>query len=597
MGRPLWGGGSFIVDDEEPRFVATPEDFTEGQRKLADTVQDFVEGEVSPFAPDIEKLECESTVRLLRKAGEIGLMDASVPASCSGRGLGITGATLLAEKLAPASSFAFAFFTHTGRGALPLSFFGSPEQKTRWLPGLAKGERISACGLTEPGWGSDASTASITAALTEDGRHYVLRGSKPHVANAGFADLFIVYAKADGTPFNAFIVERNTPGLTVEPEELRAGLQGSSICSLTFENALIPAENLIGEAGKGHRVAAGTLNLCRLKLAAGCLGSMKEAIAITASYANRTEHSGKPLSSYPLIAAKLSDMNARAFAAESMAYRTAGLIDEALDRIESGSLDCGRQAVSAIAEYALECSVNKVFVSEALDAVVDEGVQICGGLGYIGECKIERLYRASRVYRILEGTNEINRLQIPAMLLKRALRGDLPLLDRAQGLRRELLDPSPLPLSSVSARDPLAKPTTLLTALKKTFLMVGGLAVQKHGLRLEREQPIVASLADAMIDVYALESALLRTRKFLLNGGDSGAAAHPIDMTALIAEQAAERAGQRSRVILAAMEKGESLRLQLSVLKRLLRFEPGDVSGLLKRIAARVIAEEGYVGL
>jgi hypothetical protein len=409
--------------------------------------------------------------------------------------------------------------------------------------------------------------------------------------------LFIVYAKVDGTQFSAFVVERDTPGFTIGPEESKMGIKGTSTRPLFFEDARIPADRLLGEAGKGHLIAFNILNIGRFKLAAACLGGMKEAIQLSAAYANQRKQFGKAISSFPLVSSKLADMNKLAFITESMVYRTAGLIDRSLEQTELNDEVGELNVAKAIAEYALECSINKVFASEAMDAVVDEGVQIHGGCGYIQEYKIERLYRDSRINRIFEGTNEINRLLIPATLLKRALKGDLPLIERAQALQRELLNPAPLSSGSRASRnDSLARSTEILAALKKAFLMVGGLAVQKHGLRLEREQEIVAALADGMIDMYALESALLRTRKSLLSQSDSKLLQQPMDMTALFAEEAFERAGQRGRAVLASLEKGDSLRLQLSVLKRILRFEPADQFALRKRISARVISAESYVG-
>jgi alkylation response protein AidB-like acyl-CoA dehydrogenase len=593
MSNPVWGGGRFIVDDAEPEQIVTPEDFTEEQIMLAETVRAFVERDVKPRDAEIEKLDYELTVQLMRKAGEIGLLGADVPEAYGGLGLDKTSTTLLSETLSPASSFALSVGAHTGIGTLPIVFFGTPEHKKRWLPQLASGELIAAYCLTEPGSGSDALGARTTAVLSEDGQHYILNGSKLYITNAGFADLFIVYAKVDGVHFSAFIVERETPGFSIGPEEHKMGIKGSSTRPLFFEDTRIPVDHLLGEVGKGHLIAFNILNIGRFKLAAGCLGGMKEAIQLSSAFANQRRQFGKPISSFPLIAAKLADMNTLAYVTESMVYRTAGLIDQSLTQANLDGADGGLQAAKAIAEYALECSINKVFASEAMDAVVDEGVQIHGGSGYIQEYKIERLYRDSRINRIFEGTNEINRLLIPATLLKRALKGELPLVERAQALQKELLNPSPIDVSAAPG-SPLAKQIAIVAALKKVFLMIGGLAVQKHGLRLEREQEIVASLADSMIELYALESALLRTRKLALNILDPQVMQQPIDMTALFAEEAAERAGQRARSVLAALEKGESLRLQLSVLKRLLRFEPADLTSLRKRISARVISAESY---
>ena len=591
MARQAWGGGRYIVEDADPMRVVTPEDFTEEQRMLADAVRAFVERDVVPRDAEIEKLDYGLTVELMRKAGEVGLLGADVPEAYGGLGLDKVSTTLLAETLAPASSFALSVGAHTGIGTLPIAFFGTPEQKRRWLPDLASGVRIAAYCLTEPGSGSDALGARTTAKLAEDGEHYVLNGSKQYITNAGFADVFIVYAKVDGEHFSAFVVERGTPGFQIGPEERKMGIKGSSTRPLFFEDAAVPADHLLGEVGKGHLIAFNILNIGRFKLSAGCLGGMKEAIALSAAYANTRKQFGKPISSFPLVAAKLADMNAYAYVAESMVYRTAGLIDDSLAGADLEGPTGGIEAAKAIAEYAIECSINKVFASEAMDRIVDEGVQIHGGCGYIREYKIERLYRDSRINRIFEGTNEINRLLIPATLIRRALKGDLPLIAKAQEAQEELLHPSP---ASQPRNEPLDRESAIVSALKKTFLMTGGLAIQTHGLRLDREQEIVAALADAMIELYALESALLRTRK--LARANAEAAAHAVDMTALYAEEALEHSGRRSRQLLAGLASGESLRLHLSVLKRLLKFEPGDASALRRRIAARVVAAERYVG-
>ncbi|WP_027086021.1 acyl-CoA dehydrogenase family protein [Cohnella panacarvi] len=591
MGAPIWGGGRFIVEDADPKYVVTPEDFTEEQRMLADAVRAFVERDVGPRDEAIEKLDYELTVQLMRKAGEIGLLGADVPEAYGGLGLDKVSTTLLSETLSPASSFALTIGAHTGIGTLPIVFFGTDEQKERWLPDLAAGTRIAAYCLTEPGSGSDALGARTTATLSEDGAHYVLNGSKQYITNAGFADVFIVYAKVDGAHFSAFIVERDTPGFSVGPEERKMGIKGSSTRPLFFEDAPVPASQLLGEVGKGHLIAFNVLNIGRFKLAAGCLGGMKEAIRLSSAYANTRKQFGKPISAFPLVAAKLADMNTLAFATESMVYRTAGLIDDALAVANPNHSDGGIEVAKAVAEYTLECSINKVFASEAMDRIVDEGVQIHGGCGYIQEYKIERLYRDSRINRIFEGTNEINRLLIPATLIRRALKGELPLIAKAQEVQKELLNPT---IAALPATGPLAQQTAIVTALKKVFLMVGGLAIQTHGLRMDREQEIVASLADAMIELYALESALLRARK--LQGRHPDDASLAIDMTSLFAEEALEKAGRRARQLLAGLVSGENLRLHLSVLKRLLKFDSGDVTALRRRIAARVISAEQYVG-
>ncbi|MEK3883413.1 acyl-CoA dehydrogenase family protein [Paenibacillus sp. PL2-23] len=588
-------GGRFIVEDSRPESVVTPEDFTEEQRMMSLAAQQFLEAEIVPNDEAIEGLDYELTTRLLRKAGELGLLGADVPEAYGGIGLDKVSTTLLAETMARASSFALSVGAHTGIGTLPIVFFGTPEQKRKYLPELAMGTKIAAYCLTEPASGSDALGARTTAKLSESGTHYVLNGSKLYITNAGFADVFIVYAKVDGERFTAFIVERTMPGFSVGPEEHKMGIKGSSTCPLFFEDVPVPVENVLGEIGKGHHIAFNILNIGRFKLGAACLGSSKETIELAAAYANTRKQFGRTISSYPLIAAKLADMNIRTFALESMIYRTAGFIDETLresgaEGDEADSEGAGMRAAKAIAEYAIECSIVKVFGSEALDGVIDEGVQIHGGYGYVREYKVERIYRDSRINRIFEGTNEINRMLIPGTLLKKAMKGELPLLEKAQALPRELLGPMPLPDFS----EPLSKEAYRVSQAKKTFLAVGGLAVQKLGTRLEQEQEVLCVLADLMIQIFAMESVLLRSQK-LLRGRGAGEAELAALMTEVFVQEAMEKIEGLAKTALSALERGDGLQMQLSVLKKLMRAPLADTISLKRNIAALVIRSEQYV--
>ncbi|WP_139990721.1 acyl-CoA dehydrogenase family protein [Paenibacillus paridis] len=588
-------GGRFVVEDSVPESVVTPEDFTEEQRMMGDAAQQFLETEITPRDAELEALDYDLTTELMRKAGELGLLGADVPEAYGGLGLDKVSTTLLAETLARASSFALSVGAHTGIGTLPIVFFGTPAQKKTYLPALATGERIAAYCLTEPASGSDALGAKTTARLSPDGKFYVLNGSKLYITNAGFADLFIVYAKVDGEYFTAFIVEKGMAGFSIGPEEHKMGIKGSSTRPLFFEDVPVPVENVLGEVGKGHHIAFNILNIGRFKLGAACLGSSKETIELASAYANTRKQFGRAISSYPLIGAKLADMNIRTYVLESMVYRTAGWIDAMLRTAEDsdGTPDDGMKIAKAIGEYAIECSIVKVFASEALDFVADEGVQIHGGYGYIRDYKVERIYRDSRINRIFEGTNEINRMLIPGTLMKKALKGELPLLRKIRSLQAELIQPMPLP----PFEKPLSKEAYRLAQAKKTFLAVGGLAVQKLGLRLEQEQEVLCSLADLMIEIFAMESALLRSQKILKASGGEGTekTGNVVAMTTVYVQEAMERVESLAKLALAALEQGDGLQMQLSILKKLMRAPLSDTVALKRSIAARVIRSEHYV--
>ncbi|PYI55845.1 acyl-CoA dehydrogenase family protein [Paenibacillus flagellatus] len=583
-------GGSFVIDSITWDRVTTPEDWTEEQAMIAETTEQFIEGEVTPHDEKLEKLDYGLTVELLRKAGELGLLGIDVPEAYGGLGLDKVSSTIVSEKLAKGSSFALSVGAHVGIGTLPIVFFGTPEQKRTFLPDLANGTKIAAYCLTEPSSGSDALGAKTTAKLSEDGSHYVLNGTKQFITNAGFADVFVVYAKIDGSRFSAFIVERTMEGVSIGPEEKKMGIKGSSTCPLILENVRVPVGHLLGEPGKGHLIAFNILNIGRFKLGAGCIGGAKEAIALSAAYANEREQFGKPISSFPLIGQKLADMNIATYVLESMVYRTAGLIDAVLADIDHDGELAGMQAAKGIAEYALECSIIKVFGTEALDFAADEGVQIHGGYGFIQEYKIERIYRDSRINRIFEGTNEINRLLIPGTLLKKAMKGELPLMEHAQSVQERMLEPA----GRDEADEPFGQEKRLLATAKQLFLLIGGQAVQTYGLALEEEQEVLALLADVMIRIYAMESAIVRAEKIAAKSGEARAELAAAMATVYVHEAFAdvERAAKQA---VAAMASGDLLALQLSVLRKWTRHTPPDAIRLKRKIAEKVIAAERYV--
>ncbi|MDU0200277.1 MULTISPECIES: acyl-CoA dehydrogenase family protein [Paenibacillus] len=583
-------GGSFVISDLDFHNIVTPEDFTEEHRMIAETTRDFVAGEVLPNDEHIEKLNYDLTVKLMRSAGELGLLGADVPEIYGGLGLDKVSSTIISENLAQASAFALSIGAHVGIGTLPIVFFGTPEQKKKYLPDLATGAKIAAYCLTEPTSGSDALGARTTARLSNDGKHYLLNGSKLYITNAGFADIFIVYAKINGTDFTAFIVEKGDPGFTMGPEEKKMGIKGSSTRPLFFEDVKVPVENLLGEIGKGHLIAFNILNIGRYKLATGCLGASKETIELSAKYANTRQQFNTPIAKFPLIGKKLAEMNIQTYMLESMVYRTTGLMDQILKDIDHTSLDAGKHSAKGISEYALECSINKVFASEVLDFVADEGVQIHGGYGYIQEYKVERIYRDSRINRIFEGTNEINRLLIPGTLVKKAMKGELPLMQKAQALQGELLSIVP----GQTFEGTLAEEAHLISMAKKIFLMVGGLAVQKYGMALEKNQEVLSNLADIMIQIFAGESGLLRTQKLIAKSGEEKAK-NAIQVTTVFVHEAFDKIEAYAKEALSTMEEGDVLRTQLSILKKLSRRSAVNTTQLKRDIAARVIQGEKFI--
>ncbi|EJY55118.1 acyl-CoA dehydrogenase domain-containing protein [Alicyclobacillus hesperidum URH17-3-68] len=584
-------GGGFIIEDTDPNSIVTPESLTDEQRMIAETTTSFVEAEVSPHQEQIEGLDYELTVKLLRKAGEIGLLSTEIPEAYGGLGLDKMSATLINERVSKAGSFGLSLGAHTGIGTLPIVYFGNEQQKQKYLPKLATGEWIAAYCLTEPSSGSDALGAKTTARLSDDGKYYILNGTKQFITNAGFADVFVVYAKVDGKLFSTFIVERTMPGVSVGPEEQKMGIKGSSTRQLILEDVHVPVENLLYEVGKGHQIAFNILNIGRFKLAAGAVGGSKDAIELAAHYANERQQFGRKISSFPLIQQKLARMNTRTFVLESVVYRTAGLLDAALADVDVTGPNAGMLSAKAIAEYAIECSINKVFASETLDYVVDEALQIHGGYGFIKEYKVERMYRDSRINRIFEGTNEINRLLIPGTMLRRAMKGELPLLQKAQALQAELMQMTP----ALSAPEgTLAEEAQYIANAKRIFLMVGGLAAQAFQQRVDEEQEVLSNLADIAILTFAMESAWLRTMQHVERAGE-GACANAIAMTKAFAYESLGEIERLAKECLARIEQGDALRMQLSVVKRLARRTELDIIGLEREIGRAVVDAEQYV--
>ncbi|ADH63684.1 acyl-CoA dehydrogenase domain protein [Allomeiothermus silvanus DSM 9946] len=563
-------GGGWLL--EKPEAIFTPEDFDDTTRMIQDTVRQFVEKEYRPVAEAMEHGALEHNIPLLKKAGELGLLGVEVSEEYGGLDLPKTVSTVIAEGLSPTGGFSVSYGVQTSIGLLPLVYWGTKEQKDRYLAKLVSGELIAAYCLTEPQSGSDAMGAKTRAELSEDGKYYIINGTKMWISNAGFAHLFTVFAKTK-EGLTAFLVERDTPGLRLGGEEKKMGIKSSSTRQVFFEDVKVPVENVLGELGKGHKIAFNVLNVGRYKLGAGAIGGAKEALALSAKYAKERVAFGQPIANFGLIQQKLAEMASRIFAGESAVYRTMGLIDEAI----AGKT--GTEAVLAgIEEYAVEASIIKVLGSEILDYAVDEGVQIHGGYGYSGEYAIERAYRDSRINRIFEGTNEINRLLIPGMLLRRAMKGELPLVDAAMRLQRELLEPS--------FDEPEDKEMAELENLKKLVLMIAGLAAMKWGTKVEEEQEVLAVAADILIDIYAAESALLRSRR--LGGGVYA------DMSRLYQYQAVDRAQAGALSVLPRLAEGDELRGMVSAARRLTKHEPMDLVEIRRRIAKAVLERDGY---
>jgi alkylation response protein AidB-like acyl-CoA dehydrogenase len=590
-GKDIIPGGSFLIQDTPPQDVFTPEDLSDEQKMMGKVTREFVEADVKPKAEQIEHQDWDLTVKLFRKAGELGLLSVDLPTKYGGLGLDLITSVVIAEQLIEGGSFAISVFDHVGIGSLPIAWFGNAEQKARYLPLLATGAKIGSYALTEPGSGSDALAAKTKAVLSPDGKFYILSGTKQFITNAAFADLYITYAKVDGDKFSAFIIDRDTPGATLGAEEKKMGIKGTSTRSVILDNAKVPVENLLYEVGKGHKVAFDILNIGRFKLAAGCLGTCKVALRESVKYAKQRTQFGKPIASFGLIQKKLAEMAIRTYVAESIVYRTGGLIEAILSGIDQGSEAAGLEAAKGVEEYAVECSINKVYVSEALDYVADETVQIFGGYGYVADFPAERIYRDARINRIFEGTNEINRLLIPATLFRRALQGRLPLLIAAQRLMADLLSYSPG--QDEAPKGPLGDQVRMLQLSKKIALMVSGAAVQKYRETLQEQQEILGILSDLAIELFAMESALLRTLKSAARDGEAASEAKS-DMVKVYFNDAFGRIELLAKEALASMEEGDTLRTQLSALKKLTRSTPINTTRLRRAIAGRIIESEGY---
>jgi alkylation response protein AidB-like acyl-CoA dehydrogenase len=584
------GGGSFLIEEREPRDVITPEDLSDEQRQIAKTATEFARNEVMPALREIEAKNFAVTKGLLRKAGELGLMGVDVPEMYGGMEMDKVTSAVVAEAVSKQASFSTTFSAHVGIGTLPIVWYGTEAQKQKYLPKLATGEWIGAYALSESTSGSDALNCRTRAVLSEDGRYYVLNGEKMWITNSGFADLFIVFAKTEGEKLSAFLVERNTPGFSIGPEEHKLGIRGSSTCPLILAECRVPVQNLLGEAGKGHHIAFNTLNIGRFKLGAACVGGARQVLEDAVQYAKARKAFGKTIADFGLIQEKVAECAAGVYAGQSLVYRTIGMIDAALADVDPRAPGASHEIEKRVEEYAVECSIVKVWVSEMLQMVANHSVQIHGGYGYVEEYPAERAYRDARINPIFEGTNEINRLIITGWLMKRAMKGELPLLAAIKRLMDEVISP---PIAAEESEGPLAGEYKMLAQAKKLGLFAAGAASQKYVQNLADQQEVMAAIADCAIEIYAMESCILRAEKLLAAKGKTTAGV-AIAMARYYAAKAMQTVETSVRKVVAAVAEGDMLRTQMAIVRRLAKHEPANTIALGRQIAHHVLAAGRY---
>jgi butyryl-CoA dehydrogenase len=583
-------GGSFLLEERKPDDVFTPEDFTEQHLLIAQTAEEFAVNEIVPNIEKMEHKDFSITRDLLKKAGELGLSSAEIPEAYGGLEMDKVTAAVIADHIAKYAGFATTWGGHTGIGTLPIVYFGTEEQKQKYLPRLAAGEIVGAYALSEASSGSDALNCRTRAELSQDGRHYILNGEKMWITNAGFADLFTVFAKVDGEKFTAFLVEKSFPGFSIGAEEHKMGIRGSSTCPIILNDCKVPAENVLGEIGKGHVIAFNILNVGRFKLGAMCVGGARLSLENAIGYAKQRKAFNKVIADFGLVREKLANMAVGVYTGESLVYRTVGMMDAALSEVDKTAADAAKETRKAIEEYAVECSIIKVWGSEMVGYVVDETVQIYGGYGFVEEYPAERAYRDARINRIFEGTNEINRLIITGFLLKRAMSGQLPLMPAIKKLMDEVLSG---PSISEEPEGPLAEERKLVASAKKLGLFVAGAATQKFMQAIQDQQEVMGAIADMVIETYAMESAVLRAQKIADRNGEN-AASLPIAMTRVYLSQAMEKIEAAARKVIAAVADGDMLRTQLAILRRLAKHEPFNTIELRQQIAQKIIDRGKY---
>jgi len=584
-------GGEFIIKETEAADVFIPEEFDEEQLMIKKTCEDFLEAEVYPNLDRIDKLEEGLMPNLLDKAGELGLLAVSIPEEYGGFGKNFNTSMLVADILGAGHSFAVAISAHTGIGTLPILYYGNESQKAKYIPKLASGEWKASYCLTEPNSGSDANSGRTKAVLNKEGTHYLITGQKMWITNGGFADVFIVFAKIeDDENLTAFIVEKDFGGITMNPEEHKMGIKGSSTRQVFFNDCPVPVENMLSERQNGFKIAVNILNIGRIKLGAAAIGSSRKVIDHAVNYANERVQFKLPISKFGAIRYKLAEMAVRNFAIESAAYRAGQNIDDAYDALVAGGMEAGKAKLKSTEEFAVECAILKVWGSEMLDYVVDEGVQIYGGMGYSAEAPMDRAYRDSRINRIFEGTNEINRLLIVDMLLKRAMKGELDLMGPAQAVASELMS---IPDFGEEDESLFAAEKKILKNLKKAGLMVAGSAVQKLMMSLAKEQEILINIADIIGYVYVAESTLLRVEKLVQSRGEA-AVQGQLDIMLIYLHEAVDKVYLAGKEALNSFAEGDELSMMLVGLRRFTKVQPFNIKDARQRIAKQLIEANQY---
>lgn len=591
-------GGEFLVKETAASQIFIPEEFTEEQRMIAETCRDFLAKEVWPHLDEIDHAKSPELIsRLMDKAGELGLLGTVVPEEYGGFGMNFNTSMLVAEATGAGNSFSVALSAHTGIGTLPILYYGNEAQKTKYLPKLASGEWKAAYCLTEPDSGSDANSGKTKAVLTEDGKHYIVNGQKMWITNGGFADILIVFAKVEENGqtdrnLTAFIIEKSFGGITMNEPEHKMGIKGSDTRQLFFNDCLVPVENMLSERGNGFKIAVNILNIGRIKLAAAALGGAKRVAMQAIQYANERKQFGTAIANFGAIKHKLAEMAVGMFATESAAYRVGQNIDDLILTFKESGLSDSDAKLKALEEFAIECAIMKVHGSEVLDYVVDEGVQVYGGMGFSADAPMDRAYRDSRINRIFEGTNEINRLLIVDMLLKRTMKGQLDLMGPATAVGKEIMS---IPNFSTDEDETLfATEKKVIKNLKKAALMVAGAAVQKFMMKLSDEQEIIMSLADMVIEIYVAESVLLRVEKRIEQLGADANSLHK-DIALIYLNRAVERVNNAGRAAITSFAESDELRVMLMGLKRFTKIEPMNLKDARRRIANELIAKNDYV--